>query len=284
MLRPPQFMSRILVATDFSPASERAFFHALAFAVHQRARLTLLHTGTESRHAVPWEQFPSVRSTLAAWGLLPPDVERNAVAERLGVSVAKMAMRDEDPRAGIADYLHKHPVDLLVMATEGRRGLARLFDPSVAETVTYQTRSHALLLPIQCHGFVGQADGRSSLTRVLFAPDPGQDLQSAFAYLRIWLDAFRGDNPVEITVLYTGEADESAQPAFLPNAAGQTWREETRDGDPLGSVIEAARDLDVGMVAIHTHGPLGLRGRLRGSRTDQLLRLLQVPLLSMPGA
>ena len=53
----------------------------------------------------------------------------SAVSEILNIGVAKMAMRDDDPRQGITDYLRKHPTDLLVMATEGRTGLARLLQP-----------------------------------------------------------------------------------------------------------------------------------------------------------
>ena len=64
-----QITPRITVTTDFSLESERAFFHALAFAVTKQARLTLLHTGSESRNSVPWERFPGVRETLAGWGL-----------------------------------------------------------------------------------------------------------------------------------------------------------------------------------------------------------------------
>ena len=85
-----------------------------------------------------------------------------------------MAMRDHDPRQGITDYLRKHPTDLLVMATEGRTGLARLLNPSVAETVSHQTKSHTLMLPKGGRGFVDPQTGKTSLKRVLCALDPKQ--------------------------------------------------------------------------------------------------------------
>ncbi len=76
-----RIVPRILVPTDFSTASERAFFCALALAVARQARLTMLHTGREGRDAIPWNQFPGIRETLTQWQRLPADAPRTAVAE-----------------------------------------------------------------------------------------------------------------------------------------------------------------------------------------------------------
>jgi len=279
----PQITPRILVTTDFSIESERAFYHALAFAVKSRARLTLLHTGPETRESVPWGRFPGVRETLAAWGLLPADAPRSAVAETLGLGVAKMAMRDDDPRLGITDYLRRRPTDLLVMATEARRGLARLTNPSVADTVSHLTRSNTLMLPKHAQGFVDPATGRSSLCRVLCALDPQKDPRPAMAFLKDWLRVMAGDGGVEVVMLRTDEWADTAPP-LMPKAEGQHWRQETRGGDPLEALAAAARELDAGLVAISARGPVGLRARLWGTRTDQILRQLGLPLLSIPAS
>jgi len=277
----PQITPRILVTTDFSIESERAFYHALAFAVKNRARLTLLHTGPETRESVPWGRFPGVRETLAAWGLLPGDAPRAAVAETLGLGVTKMAMRDDDPRLGITDYLRRRPTDLLVMATEGRRGLARLLNPSVADTVTQLTRSHTLMLPKHAQGFIDPASGQSSLRRVLCALDPHKDPRPAMAYLKTWLPVMAGDGGVEVVMLLTDEWADAAPP-LMPQAQGQHWRQETRGGDPLEALVSAAADLEAGLVAISARGPVGLGARLRGTRTDKILLQLGLPLLSIP--
>lgn len=275
-----QITPRILVTTDFSVDSERAFFHALAFAVKRKARLTLLHTGSESRNAVPWEKFPGVRQTLAGWGLLPTDSPRNAVAETLGVGVAKMAIRDDDPRQGITDYLRKHPTDLLVMASEGRSGFARLFNPSVAETVSFQTNSHTLMLPKLGRGFVDPTTGHSSLRRVLCAIEADRDPRPALRYLKQWLPGIGGPE-MEITVLQN-VAPEDAMELMLPNAPGLTWHQEARAGDATETVLTAAREHRAELVVMATRRPLRLLGRLRGSHTDRILRELRLPLLSVP--
>jgi len=277
----PQITPRIMVTTDFSIESERAFYHALAFAVRHQARLTLLHTGSESRDAVPWELFPGVRDTLARWGLLEADAPRSAVAEQLRLGVAKMAMRDDDPRQGITDYLRKHPTDLLVMATEGRTGLARLFNSSVADTVSYTTKSHTLMLPKHAPGFIDPKTGRSSLQRVLCALDAETDPRPALSYLGEWLDILSGDNTVEVLVLHTGEPDRGPE-LLLPQHPNQVWREETAAGEPLAAICAAARALNAGLVAVSARSPLRLIARMRGSLSDKIMRELGLPLLSIP--
>ena len=276
-----QITPKVLITTDFTPESERAFYHALAFAVEHQARLTLLHIGAEGRDAVPWARFPGVRATLTKWGLLPEEAPRTAVAETLNIEVAKMAMRDHDPRLGITDYLRKHPTDLLVMATEGRTGLARLISPSVADHVSFLTKSHTLMLPKRTTGFVDPQTGRSTLRRVLCALDFENDQRPALTYLREWLPVLSGGNDVEIVLLHTADGDDASE-LLLPQRAGLNWRREARDGEAVDCVIAAARKLDMQMVILSTRGPLGMLGRMRGSATDRVLREHDLPQLTLP--
>ncbi|MCB1787989.1 MAG: universal stress protein [Gammaproteobacteria bacterium] len=278
-----QFTPRILVTTDFSDASERAFFHALALAVRLQARLTLLHTGAEGRDSVPWDRFPGVRQTLTKWGLLAPDAPRSAIAESLHVGVAKMAIRD-DARNGITDYLRRNPTDLLVMATEGRTGIARLFRPSVADSVCRATRSRTLMLPKSAGGFVDPDTGRSTLKRVAWIFDAETDPHAAMTYLRGWLPMLAADEGLEIVALRVGDTAQ-APPIVLPQSAGGvSWREESAGDDPVSAATRAARELGAGLVALQMHDPVGPWKRMRGSRTDKILRELQLPLLTLPAA
>ena len=269
-----------MVTTDFSPESQRAFFHALAFAVSKQARLTLLHTGPESRESVPWERFPGVRETLAGWGLLPQDAPRSAVADTLNLGVAKMAMRDYDPRQGIIEYLRKHPTDLLVMATEGRTGLARLLNPSVAETVSHCTNSHTLMLPKGGRGFVDQETGKTEVKRVLCALDPYRDPREALGFLKKWLPVL-GGRDMDILMLQNCDPEDAVK-FPLPQTGDLNWREEIRPGEAVATIVSAARKMEAELVVMTSHSPLRPMARMRGSLTDKVLRDLRVPLLSMP--
>ena len=266
---------KILIPTDFSSDSERAFYHALAFAVARQARLPLLHTGSESRESVPWERFPGVRETLGTWGLLTPDAPRTAVAETLNLDVNKIAIRDDDPRQGITEYLRKNPTDLLVMATQGRTGLVRLRRSSIAETVAHSSNSHALLLPDKGSGFVDPENGHTELRRVLFALSPDRDPRSAMAYLQPWLPAFGGDQ-AEVRVLHSG----SSRDWLIPQNG--RWQLVSREDESLDDLVSAAQDFEPDLMVVSGNGRQGLKNRLKGSHTDQLLRRLKVPLLSIP--
>lgn len=82
-------MTRICHPTDFSPASEVAFVHALKLALASRGALTIFHFAYEAEAAGDAHEFPLVRETLTQWGLVPPGSPREAVGA-LGLQVRKV--------------------------------------------------------------------------------------------------------------------------------------------------------------------------------------------------
>ena len=92
----PPFIGTVVHPTDLSPASERAFAHALAVALVRRARLIILHVSADDRP--DWGEFPAVRATLERWGLLGPGSSRGAVFEQLGVKLTKRTISGRFPR------------------------------------------------------------------------------------------------------------------------------------------------------------------------------------------
>jgi len=129
----PPFVEDVVHPTDLSPASERAFAHALAIALVRRARLVILHVAPDDRP--DWGEFPAVRRTLERWGLLEPGSSRGALFERLGVKITKRTISGHSPARAVVDYLDEAPADLLVVATEGRDGAARWLHGSTAEAM-----------------------------------------------------------------------------------------------------------------------------------------------------
>lgn len=272
---------RILAATDFSIESERAFFHALALAVSHQARLTLLHIGPESRKEVPWERYPGVRETLTKWNKLEADSPRDAVSQQLGLGIKKMAMRDDSAYNGLLDYVRKHPTDLIVMATEARRGLARLKSASIAEGVAYATHSHALLLPSSSPSFVNVEDGSKKLERAVFVYDHEPDPRTPLGWLFSWLPFFT-DGDIEVHLLYIGE-EKDAPEITLPHHERLNWVLAARQGDNQRStILEYTKEIDANLVCMMNQRSRGILGRIRGSLGEQILRRAQLPLLLIP--
>ena len=130
---------RILVPTDFSPASDAALAQARELAAALGASLRLAHVFEE----------PFVASAMGADGqmFLPAEMRSLAVSgaegrlkERLeatiDTSLGHEAVVLTGPVAGtIVDYAQGHAVDLIVMGTHGRSGVAHLLLGSVAEKV-----------------------------------------------------------------------------------------------------------------------------------------------------
>lgn len=126
---------KILVATDFSPASDAAFEEAVRLARESGAALYVFHA---------YETLSSL-----AYGPAGVYAEGNRAARthaeekladltremsRTGAEV-KPLLRKGIPDDAIVQAANREDVDLIVMGTHGRRGAARLFLGSVAARV-----------------------------------------------------------------------------------------------------------------------------------------------------
>jgi nucleotide-binding universal stress UspA family protein len=263
--------------SDFSEASESAFAHALAIALLRQTQLAILHADPEEVTAEEWVRFPGVRRTLERWGLLAPGSPRSALRDELDLRVEKVITRDRDPARAALEYIRDHAPDLLVLATEPRRGLPAWLQRSVAAEVAFRSRTLTLFVPAGCRPFVALADGHTSLRRILVpvAEKPRPD--AALTYATRAAEAL-GDRPVEITVLHVGE-EPGPDPAL---AEGEPWRwlRRTVRGDPVERILAAAEEAD--LIVMATAGREGVLDALRGSVTERVLRAAPCPVLAVP--
>ena len=81
----------IFLPTDFSEASQAAFYHALKIALASKATLNLLHV-SDHDDITSDHDFPQIRETLARWKVLPAESTKNDV-NRLGLGVVKAAIK-----------------------------------------------------------------------------------------------------------------------------------------------------------------------------------------------
>jgi nucleotide-binding universal stress UspA family protein len=211
------FVQTIVHPTDFSPASERAFAHALGIALLRRASLTILHVGSESQ--TDWSRFPGVRAMLERWGLLPPGSTQAAVHEQVGILVTKRSISSRLPAIAVVDYLNEYPADLLVVATEGRDGAARWLHGSVAEAMARWSKTTTLFVPQDTERSIITADGKLTLANILVPIDHAPDSAAAIEFARRVADLF-GDGNVTITLLYVGAATEAPR---MQTLEGDRW-------------------------------------------------------------
>ena len=126
---------KILVPHDFSNHATRALKVAAALARKHRGRLLVLHAITPF---TPVTAFPAIEET--AW-IPPPDMVAHE-RRRLEALVARTVRGRGAPRAAVQVIIGDpsqrilaaaRGMDLIVMATAGRTGLAHLLIGSVAE-------------------------------------------------------------------------------------------------------------------------------------------------------
>jgi nucleotide-binding universal stress UspA family protein len=129
----------ILIATDGTELAERAAAQGLELAKQLGANVTAV-TVTE-----PWAAAVAGE---AALGYPPEEYEKGVVgtagsvlariaeiAKTAGVECSTVHMKDHFPYEGVVAAAKENGCDLIVMASHGRRGLARLLLGSVATRV-----------------------------------------------------------------------------------------------------------------------------------------------------
>ena len=149
-------IQKILLPTDFSEYSAAATKYACELATKFDAELHLLHT--LETHLASTPSF--------VMGLdLPKYVsESKGAAQKSLASVLDpkwsegrkvvTAIVEGSPKVEIIGYARKHSIDLIVIATHGRTGLAHVLMGSVAETVVRTAPCPVLTVRPEGHQFV----------------------------------------------------------------------------------------------------------------------------------
>lgn len=132
-------VQHILVPTDFSPFSDLALRVAVSLQAKFQARITLLHVLTPleaealtSQPGNPWENV-----VLRIQNEMVREVEENAPG--LSQDMVRLEVVVGEPAEEIARFAEENGVDLIVMGTHGRTGLASIFLGSVTIGVIKRT-------------------------------------------------------------------------------------------------------------------------------------------------
>jgi universal stress protein A len=126
---------KILVTSDFSPASDNAFKYALQFAQHFGAQLHVIHVlepvwspqfaGLPEAPAFSEEELATAKKNLRAWA---------DSAGAAGVA-AKLVLRNGFPAHEIVEAAKDLDIDLVIIATQGHTGWKHFCIGSTAERV-----------------------------------------------------------------------------------------------------------------------------------------------------
>ncbi len=151
-------LKHILVATDFGEAAESALTYgrelAMAFGAtlhiatvvdNLAARATVVSTYAGDLADVQAEMETDAEEQLR--GLLNAD-------DRARFTVKLVRLTDISPASAILAYARARRIDLILMGTHGRRGVARMLIGSVAERVVREASCPVLVVRRPEHEFV----------------------------------------------------------------------------------------------------------------------------------
>lgn len=142
-------LKRILVATDFGPAAEAALTYGRALAKNFGATLTVMHV------AENFFMRPSITDPHALKAAIARRLEERLTVDDRGALHARVVLETSDqPADEITRYAKQAEIDLIVMGTHGREGLAHLLVGSVAERVVRTASCPVLTVKHPEHEFV----------------------------------------------------------------------------------------------------------------------------------
>jgi len=279
----------LLVPTDGSAAATTAVEQALTLAAQFDATLHAIHVVDRTDYPVETDELAA---ELAERGTETVDAISERAAEQ-GVECTTEVLDTDNPvHEALIEDATDHNVDLIVMGTRGRTGLNRLVLGSVAERTLRAS-------PIPVLTVHESADTDQAFERIL-VPTDGSNTASLAATHAIQVAA-EADAALHIVhvVDLTAVSGEYGTGRILETmrTAGQQAVDELVDqateadistveasilsGSPSRAVIDYATDRDVDCIVMGTHGRSGLDRLLLGSVTEKVVRLAEMPVLSV---
>jgi len=301
-----QLFRNILCPVYFDETSPAALEYARHFAQQSQGVVHLLHV-------VPTDEWHLLRKvyrseggdggadTVRAERIAREKMQALASAHLSGVAYEIMTRLNSDPAAGILEAEKEYAVDLVVMATHGRTGIAHLILGSVAEKVTRESRCPVFSTHRR------EALAEAKLFQHLLVPvDISEHSSEALGYARRIVEDSGGTvHPLHIVPtdetelllrdVYEAREGGTANHVTAEKVAGQKLRALAQEhlsgvryetelhvsGDPAKTILEVERAVGADLLIMATHGFHGVFHLLLGSLTEKMMRESSCPVLSI---
>lgn len=277
--------TRILVPLDGSRRSERALPYAAGLAKAFGGELILLHDETIG---LPGDDTPAAADTIGRIKHLVRELKEMGLPVRMRVNHGRAA--DAILRAA-----GEERADVIMMSTHGRGGLGRWLYGSVADEVLRHATLPVVLISAACErswSIEGQLrllvplDGSPLAEQALGPAGSIADAVGAELVLLRVVEPADGFAALGTAYLPAQSQDvlDEAQ-AYLdgistsPSRAGHTITSLVVAGDPAAKIAAFARDVDVDLIVMSTHGFGGLARLTMGSVATSVVQRATTPLL-----
>ncbi len=290
-------IDQILVPTDFSDNAKLALEYATTLAQKCSARLHLVHSPVVPAYLLmdlSYSPGPEAVTRILNDAEDALRQQADSIADS-GVECVT-AIREGLVHESIRDYASENGIDLVVVGTHGRSGVAKLMYGSVTERVLKTTAAPIIVVPpaggdlpsaiVVAYDFSEPAKRASEVARAIRALQPQTAIHFVHSYLDVW-----GEYTDRGAVV--GEAAEKRREALrlgleemLHKDAKELFSTDSPEvvvhlsaGDPVTGILEVAKQVGAGLVCAGTTGKSGIERLLIGSVARRLLHESPVPLL-----
>ncbi len=266
---------QIMVPLDGSELAERALPSAARLARLSTATLHLVRV-VDMLMGAAWSPAPAY---------IPADwYETEAREAAAYLEAQRLRLEAEDvtacavPLTGqvaptLLDYERQTPIDLVVMCSHGRGGLARFALGSVAERLLHY--GTAPLLLVRAFGPPISPDQPGLLARVVVPLDGSERAEQALAIA----ESLAASTEREIVLVQVTEHSQqhAAADLYLAETArrleqrGLACQRRVEEGDPAERIVAASGPQD--LIVMATHGRMGLARWALGSVADRVARV-----------
>jgi len=294
---PPGVLTQLLVATDGTDTGDRALTYAIALAGRFGSRLLIVHAVDAALAAAECsaangglDYLELMKAQTDRAKAILDQAEKRAVAAGLQVTVELL---DSRPADAIVACANERKVSVVVMGTQGKRGLERFFLGSTAQGVLRHADVPVIVVP------PGVRDLNANLEALLVAIDDSDqcsaaaslahDLAKAAAGELIFCSVAPTSNVSAMAATYGYDptpiaTDLRADAAALASRYAESARHDgiryqtlVAEGDPAEEILEMADAVHASLIVIGTHGRRGLRRLVVGSVAEAVVRDSRVP-------
>jgi len=293
----------VLVAFDFGEAADAVLAYGRAFARSFGATLHVMHVGENVFMRAVVGDPRSIQDSA-----LRRVQERLTEEDRRLLNVRIVSEVSDDVTDAVVGYARTEQVDLIVTGTHGRTGLERSLIGSVAEHIVRNAPCPVLTVRQHERDFVPVRDpyGPIKLNTVLVATDFGEAAEAAVksahllsarfgatlhaihvvsdAHLEMLGDAIPTSTTLKRDVEEAAKKRLDESIARGGASAGPVHTTVLTAHSPTFAVLDYAKDHEVDLIVMGTHGR-GMLGRmLMGSVAERVVRLAPCPVLTVKHA
>jgi nucleotide-binding universal stress UspA family protein len=287
----------ILVPVDFSPPSTSALALARELAGPFGAELHLLHVRTVvDNPIVSPEDLDEVERILAMSDARTLELLEKS-SDGIGSPTHCHVRRGVSPAEAVIDAVSELDCDLVVMGTQGRRGLKRLLVGSVAKEVVHRSPVPVLTTRVETdRGFPPQ--------KILVAYDSSEESLEAVLVAAEWAQALRAEvtllhamEPITYPDFYSHYTLRANHMARLGERCREALDEVGRKhlqtvahdtavihARPAEGIIDVSANQNFDLVVLATRGLSGVAHALFGSVAERVVLLSKIPVLTVRGS